>query len=216
MFIGLLLLLFVNFTSFQIHWFQLTIEVFLLQSLLLYYLYRLVLVINLYQLVGYSTLTLLFLAAYLFWLQFDVFACFLLVAESVVMLFVLSLLMHLNYTNLSKLNTPKLFFLLPLFVLMFHSTNSTEVFSYWVDWYSTQVSQYSDLLPQYIYFYVIDSPMVILTGFWLLILTFLLVHLILSISFSRHTNNLNIIYTRKTQNIWSQWYKKPNLRFFKK
>jgi hypothetical protein len=72
------------------------------------------------------------------------------------------------------------------------------------------------LLPQYIYFYVIDSPMVILTGFWLLILTFLLVHLILSISLSRHTDNLNIIYTRKTQNIWSQWYKKPNLRFFKK
>jgi hypothetical protein len=81
------------------------------------------------------------------------------------MLFVLSLLMHLNYTNLGKLNTPKLFFFLPLFGLVFHTTNSTEVFSYWVDWYSTQISQYSDLLPQYIYFYVIDSPMVILTGF---------------------------------------------------
>lgn len=54
---------------------------------------------NMYQLVGYASLTLISLGCLLFYLQLDVFACFLLVAEAIVMLFALTILMHLNYTN---------------------------------------------------------------------------------------------------------------------
>jgi len=74
--------------------------VFIFQSLITYFLLRLFFIKNNYQLVGYATLTLLIFGGYLFFLQYDVFACFLLVAESVVMLFILSILMHLNYTNI--------------------------------------------------------------------------------------------------------------------
>ena len=216
MLLGFSFILFINFFKINIQWFDLSLEVFLLQSLIFYYLYRLLVIINLYQLVGYSTLVLGLFAIYLFWLQFDVFACFLLVAELVVMLFVLSLLMHLNYTNLTKINVTKTLLFIPFFSLFFSQFSSTNNFTYWVDWYSSQLSQYNDLLPQYLFFYLVDSPLVVLVGVWLLILTFLLVQIILSISFNRQVSNTTISYTRRTQNIWSQWYKKPIVRFFQK
>lgn len=216
MFISSFIFFIALFSEFNLNWLSLYAELLILQSLTLYYLYRLLSALNLYQLVGYSTLVLVVFASYLFWLQFDVFACFLLVAESIVLLFVLSLLMHLNYTNLEGKFVAKSIFIIFAFVAFLNIFPTITTFSYWVDWYGSQVSQYNDLLPQFIYFYLLDSPIVILTGVWLLVLTLLLVHLILSISLTRQTATTNLYYTRKTQNIWTQWYKKPTLRFFKK
>lgn len=216
MFISSFIFLLALFAEFNLNWLSLYMELLILQTLTLYYLYRLLSALNLYQLVGYSTLSLVIFAAYLFWLQFDVFACFLLVAESIVLLFVLSLLMHLNYTNLESKFTAQNIFIIFISVTCINIFPNSNFFSYWVDWYNSQVSQYNDLLPQFIYFYLIDSPVVVLTGVWLLVLTLLLVHLILSISLTRQTTTTTLHYTRKTQNIWTQWYKKPVLRFFKK
>jgi hypothetical protein len=200
----------------QMLWLSIAPEQLLIQTIFIYYLYRLGAAANLYQLVGYATLSLVTLGSYLFWLQFDVFACFLLVAESIVMLFVLSLLMHLNYSNIGESGVSNSLVVLGVVLVLPTVTARSSSFTYWVDWYASQLSQYNDLLPQYLYFYNIDSPIVWGVGVWLLILTFLLVHLILSISLSRSTGGDIITYTRKVQNVWSQWYKKPVLRFFKK
>lgn len=215
MLIFLIILSTILFTPYAAEWLSIDIEVIFLQTLMLYYIMRLGMVKNLFQLAGYSALVLITLGIYLFWLQFDVFACFLLVAESIVILFMVSLLMHLNYTNLKNLTKTNwiVFLILPTLVNLF-ITNSQ--YNYWVDWYSSQISQYNDLLPQYIYFYTIDNGVVLLTALWLLVLTFLLVHLILNVHVSMGSNITTLTYTRKTQNIWSQWYKKPLIRFFKK
>lgn len=205
-----------NYLEFTVLWFSVSADSLVIQTLLLYFIFRLAFAVNLYQLIGYSSLTLLSIGAALFWLQFDVFACFLLVAESIVLLFVLSILMHLNYTNLTKSSLKKPIIYLTLIVLLATQIKDSGNFSYWVDWYTTQSSQFNDLLPQYLYFYTLDAAVVVLTGLWLLILTLLLVHLILSLHFSNSTDSSEISYFRKTQNIWSQWYKKPTLRFFKK
>lgn len=202
--------------DFYISWLAFAPEVLLVQTIITYYLYRVTLVKNVYQLIGYATLLLTSFAIYLFLLQFDVFACFLLVAESIVMLFALSILMHLNYTNLCTPSKVNAAWLLSLLVAMCPVIAYTDQLTYWVDWYATQSSQYNDLLPQYIYFYLVDSPVVMIIGLWLLVVTILLVHLILSMSLSRVSTTTELSYTRKAQNIWTQWYKKPFLRFFKK
>lgn len=206
----------INTFTYTFCWLTFLPEVVLLQVLLLYYTLRLFNVSNYYQLVGYTTLILLILAGYLFWLQFDVFACFLLVAELVVMLFILTTILHINYTNLSKL--PYLYIYIPLLFILFCWQGFTPImgFSYWVDWYESQSSQFSDLLGQFIFFYHIDTHIVPLIGVWLLVLTFLLVFLILNISFTKNTLSNSLFYTKKIQNIWTQWYVKPFIRFFNK
>lgn len=57
------------------------------------------------------------------------------------------------------------------------------------------------MLPQYLYFYLIDSYIIYLIGVWLLVVTILLVHLILGISLNLQGQMHQINYTRKTQNI---------------
>lgn len=110
MILGFTLLTACSFFQTSLTWFTFSAEVVLLQSLSFYYLYRLAAMRNVYQLAGYSALLLVVFAAYLFFLQLDVFACFLLVAESIVVLFALSILMHLNYTNIKymKIASPLL------------------------------------------------------------------------------------------------------------
>lgn len=216
MFLTISLFILINILQYSITWLVFTPELILIQLFLFYYTIRLFNIKNYYQLVGYAVLFLLFLAIYLFWLQFDVFACFLLVAESVVMLFILTTLLHINYTNLMRNSTISLW--LPFFIILFmyQGVLSTNSFNYWVDWYETQASQFSDLLPQFIFFYFIDKAIVPLIGLWLLILTFVLIYLILHISFSKNFTTTSLFYTKKIQNIWSQWYAKPFIRFFNK
>jgi hypothetical protein len=195
---GLVVLQFINYS---LEWFTFTLEFSLAQVVLMYFLLRLFFLKNNYQLVGYATLILILLGVYLFILQFDVFACFLLVAESVVMLFILSILMHLNYTNITETVSSNTILVGLLPVTFLATSTDSSNYSYWVDWFSCQISQYNDLLPQYIYFYLNDSPVVLLVGIWLLILTFLLVHLILRVSLSKSYFSNSVIYFRKTQNI---------------
>ena len=216
MLFGLLSFIFINLFAHPLIWLMITPELLIIQLLLFYYTIRLLNIKNYYQLLGYAVLFLVVLSIYLFWLQFDVFACFLLVAESIVMLFILTTLLHINYTNLLKLNALNLW--IPFLVILFFWQGEIILtsFNYWVDWYESQISQFSDLLPQFIFFYSIDTYIVPLIGLWLLILTFVLIYLILNISLSKNTNNSSLFYTKKIQNIWSQWYVKPFIRFFNK
>lgn len=216
MLFGLLSFIFINLFAHSLIWLMITPELLIIQLLLFYYTIRLLNIKNYYQLLGYAVLFLVVLSIYLFWLQFDVFACFLLVAESIVMLFILTTLLHINYTNLLKLNALNLW--TPFLVILFFWQGEIILtsFNYWVDWYESQISQFSDLLPQFIFFYSIDTYIVPLIGLWLLILTFVLIYLILNISLSKNTNNSSLFYTKKIQNIWSQWYVKPFIRFFNK
>lgn len=216
MLFGLLSFIFINLFTHPLIWLMITPELLIIQLLLFYYTIRLLNIKNYYQLLGYAVLFLVVLSIYLFWLQFDVFACFLLVAESIVMLFILTTLLHINYTNLLKLNALNLW--IPFLVILFFWQGEIILtsFNYWVDWYESQISQFSDLLPQFIFFYSIDTYIVPLIGLWLLILTFVLIYLILNISLSKNTNNSSLFYTKKIQNIWSQWYVKPFIRFFNK
>lgn len=215
MFASLILIALIAFLPCEVTWLSLQPEVIALQTLVVYYVIRLGLIKNLYQLAGYSALFLVALGVYLFYLQFDVFACFLLVAESIVILFIVSILMHFNYTNIQSKSQNRLWVLCFIPVYFTYLNTSTD-FNYWVYWYQSQISQYNDLLPQFIYLYYMDEPVVLLTAIWLVILTLLLVHLILNNMLEKSTHTTNIIYTRKTQNIWSQWYKKPFIRFFQK
>lgn len=216
MFVGISIFFLINLLNYSFNWLTLIPELILIQLFLLYYTIRLFNIKNYYQLIGYAVLFLLFLAIYLFWLQFDVFACFLLVAESVVMLFIITTLLHINYTNLSKIFTINIWLPFALILLFWQGSVSISSFNYWVDWYESQVSQFSDLLPQFIFFYHIDGSIIPLIGLWLLILTFVLIYLILHISFSKNTTSTSLFYTKKIQNIWSQWYVKPFIRFFTK
>lgn len=216
MLIGYILFVLINLLNYQILWLHILPELVLIQLLLLYYCIRLFNIKNYYQLIGYAVLFLLILSIYLFWLQFDVFACFLLVAELIVMLFVLTTLLHINYTNLSKLTTINVWVPFCFILFCWQGVNTITSFNYWVDWYETQISQFSDLLPQFIFFYHIDTALVPLIGLWLLVLTFVLIFLILHISFSTNSTNKSLFYTKKLQNIWTQWYVKPFIRFFTK
>lgn len=216
MFLFILASLLCSLLPYHIQWLVMSPELILLQSLTMYYFYRIALSGNIYQLVGYAALSLVLITSYLFYLQFDVFACFLIVSESIVMLFALTVLLHLNYTNISFWNRTPIVSVVLLLGFICGSISSYNNFSYWVDWYSTAESQTNDLLPQYIYFYIIDSPVVVIVGFWLLILTILLVQLILSLGVEGVSSANATTYSRKTQNIWTQWYKKAYIRFFKK
>lgn len=209
-------MLLINQCTYQIIWLHILPELLLIQLLLLYYALRLFNIINYYQLVGYAVLFLLFLSVYLFWLQFDVFACFLIGAEAIIMLFILTTFLHINYTNLNKLVALHLW--IPFVMILFAWQGSIVItsFNYWVDWYETQISQFNDLLPQFIYFYVIDVNIVPLVGLWLLILTFVLIQFILNMSLINSSTNSSLFYTKKIQNIWTQWYTKPFVRFFTK
>lgn len=216
MLFGLLGFMFINLFTHPLIWLMITPELMLVQLLLFYYTIRLLNIKNYYQLLGYAVLFLITLSIYLFWLQFDVFSCFLLVAESIVMLFILTTLLHINYTNLFKLNTLNTWIPFLVILCLWQGRIVLTPFNYWVDWYESQTSQFSDLLPQFIFFYSIDAHIVPLIGLWLLILTFVLIYLILNISLSKNTSNSSLFYTKKIQNIWSQWYVKPFIRFFKK
>lgn len=126
-------ILFVNLSSFYISWYSLNVELLLIQIITIYFLHQLSSVKNSYQLIGYMSLTLVFLGINLFYLQFDVYACFLLIAESIVMLFALSILMHLNVTN-RGCNSNKPLYILPIAgVLVLSKLYYSQEFVYWVD-----------------------------------------------------------------------------------
>lgn len=201
-------------------WLELDWSVSLVQLTVLFSIWRLFFIKNNYQMVGYSFLFVLSLSVYLFFLQLDVFACFLLVSESIVLLFVLTMLIHLNSSNI--IDPIKTRNLLLAYVVIFSSflfnTWSFTYYNYYVDWYSSQDSTYNDLISQYIYFYN-NHVIVLLVGFWLLVVTFILVSIVLS-CFSVHAdsdvhNFKKVIFVRRSQNTWKQWYSKPITRFFK-
>jgi len=158
---------------------------------------------------------------YLFFLQLDAYACFLLLSESVVIFFVFSMLLHLNVNNLkhrnSKISLMVLFFC--FFIGLTINSSTATYFNYFVSWYITQISHYNDLLAQYLFLYT-NGIILILIGFFLLIITFVLVLLVIS-SFSvdlKKTQNetKKVFYVRKSQNMWKQWFTKPFSRFFSK
>lgn len=203
--------------SYSTPFLSLEVLVCILELFLIYFFYKLSSYANAYQLVGYTSLWLLSSASYLFYLQFDVFACFLLVSESIVLLFALSIILHGNITNLQvKTSSKLLLFLTPLLVSVLSTCNVAAGFKYWVDWYLTSSTSFNDLLPQYLYFYNIDQWVAVLIAVWLFILTLLVVQLILSLVLGNTTQTLDVSYSRKTQDIWAQWYIKPVTRFFQK
>lgn len=205
---------------FWIGWLELDWKVSFIQILFLFFSWRLFFLKNNYQLVGYSFLWIFNAAIYLFFLQLDVFACFLLVSESIVMLFVLTMLIHFNVNNLKNIFFKKnIIFLVIIILIVFFFINTWKVnyYNYYFDWYSSIHNNYNDLVSQYIYFYK-NKYLLILIGLWLLVLTFLLVNIVIS-CFSINLENKSekqsyTNYTRKTQNIWKQWYTKPIIRFF--
>lgn len=201
-------------------WLELDWSVSFVQLMVIFSVWRLFFMKNNYQLVGYSFLFVLSISMYLFFLQLDVFACFLLVSECIVLLFVLTMLIHLNSTNL--LNPIKTRNLTAAYIFVFISflfnTWSFTYYNYFVDWYAVQDSTYNDLIAQYIYFYS-NKVVVILIGYWLLLVTFILVAITLS-CFSVHADSdvssfKKVIFVRKSQSTWKQWYTKPITRFFK-
>lgn len=169
---------------------------------------------NIFKLLLWVFLLILLLTGYLFIFQLDVFACFLVVSETVVIFFVLSFIIHINHTNInlsykSSFIIYPLFFILPLVYVNFNYIES--VYSYYIDWFVSSLSSYNDLLSQYIYLYSYSNGLILIIGSWLLLLTFLIV-IILSLSPTTVTNN-NFI--NKRQSLWVQWFRKPYLRFFK-
>lgn len=199
----------VSYNIVWVGWLGFNCELVFVQICLLFILARLNSSINLYQLLGFGFVFISVLGAHLFLLQLDVFGCFLLVGESVIFLFILSMLIHLNINNLVRYRSSAVVY--GLVIILILPTSSAEgLFSYYVDWYASQLSSYNDLIAQYLCFYQYHTPLLIFVGFWLLGLTFLLVTLA-TIStlnnFSRMSSEIK--YVRQYQNLWDQWYRKP-------
>ena len=214
MFILLLLLLAQVIITPQINplwlgWLSFNVEFFLLQVTLIFILLKLNSSLNMYQTLGYSFIVVILLSGYLFLEQLDVFACFLLVGESVIFLFALSMLVHLNVNNIVSYRLRLLVLISSSLGLLLPLLGQEALFSFYSDWYSAQTSSYNDLLSQYLCLYVYHYPLLIIVGVWLLGLTFLLVSLA-TISFVRQDSvKLDVSYVRQYQSLWSQWYKKP-------
>lgn len=154
------------------------------------------------------------LTTYLFIFQLDVFACFLLVSETVVIFFVLSFLVHTNHTNMNLFYKNSQAILLVYFLLIFlnlASPNFSNIYTYFTDWFCSALSSYNDLFAQYIYLYSYSKGLILVIGSWLLLLTFLLV-IVLSTSYTP-TKSLNFV--NKRQSLWVQWFRKPFTKFFK-
>ena len=172
---------------------------------------------NIYELVLWSFLVIFTLTLCLFVYQLDVFACFLLVSETVVIFFILTFIIHVNHTNL-PLGNSKVYLHISTILLAYAFFNVAyfdgSSFSYRVLWYTSQISSYNDLLSQYIYLYTLNSYLTLIVGFWLLLLTFFLV---LTVTASSHssTNTSVSNYFLKKQNLWKQWCSSPFLKFFK-
>ena len=109
--------------------------------------------------------------------QLDVFACFLLVSETVVIFFMLTFIIHVNHTNLSlrSKRSPLLIFIIFLAGAFVNYRYYDDGFSYYISWYTSQMSSYNDLLSQYIYLYTLNPYLTLIVGSWLLLLTFFLV-----------------------------------------
>jgi hypothetical protein len=151
----------------------------------------------------------------LFLYQLDVFACFLLVSETVVIFFILTFLIYSNHTNSSIYRTSSAVIISFILVAggFWVSKFDSNVYAYYIDWYVGQISSYNDLLSQYIYIYNLNNYLTLIIGLWLLLLTFFLV-IILSTKSEVGTNGF-INYFFKRQNMWKQWATQPFLKFFK-
>ena len=80
--------------------FDINLLLLFLEVILFYYLIKTQLSVNSFQLLGYLSVVILSFSSYLFYLQLDVFGCFMLVSESIVILFGVSIVIHLNWHNL--------------------------------------------------------------------------------------------------------------------
>lgn len=197
-------------------WVAISPDVCLIQAIALFCMFRAATARNAYQLVWFTTSVVLAAALLLFHAQLDAYACFLLLAELVTLLFALTILIHLNYTNLEQRVASTRPQLLAGIVALTPTTIAVSRYDYWVDWFAAQSSHYNDLLAQFIYFFLADGPVVVLVGVWLLVVTLLLVGVILALQLGRVSSQTTVAYTRKSQNIWTQWYTKPVSRFFTK
>lgn len=222
----LLILIWANFYIFKgfnvvlwSGWISLDWKVSILQLSLLFFFVRLFFIQNNYQVVGYSLLFILGISVYLFYMQLDVFACFLLISETIVLLFVLTMLIHLNSNNLkTSLRARNLALVwLGVIVILLNNTWLVNYYNYYVEWYLSQYNGYNDLVSQYIYFFE-SKYILVLIALWLLILTMLLVSIVIS-CYSAQLNNTKVeintvMYSRKSESLWHQWFTKPINRFF--
>lgn len=212
----LLLLLLIVSSNFVKHIYLLEIDplVLVLELLIITYTYRLLRVSNGFQLLGYIGCLVTLYASFLFYLQLDVFACFLLVSELVVILFALSLLLHSNNHNKNLWYLESVYYLVLAFLSTASFIPSIATYAYWVDWYVSLSGQYNDLVAQFSFFYLVDSIIMVLIAFWLLVMTMVIVQFIW-LSVAQSTDSaVNVSYLRKTQRIWAQWYKKASSLFF--
>ena len=128
----------------------------------------------------------------------------------------LTFAIHVNHTNLPLKNKKSFVAFFPVllagFFVNFLSYGSD--FTYFIDWYTSQVSSYNDLLSQYIYLYQLNSYLTLIIGCWLLLLTFFIV-LVLTASSNAGKKAGTLNYFFKRQSLWKQWGVRPFLKFFK-
>lgn len=199
-------------------WVNMNFTLIIFQLFLIFATLKLFFSKNIYEMLLWSFLNIFTLVIGLFIYQLDVFACFLLISETVVIFFILTFIIHVNHNNmhLSKSKsyiTILIILFLALFINFFYYNSSN--YSYYTDWYTSQLSSYNDLLSQYIYIYTINNYLMLLVGSWLLLLTFFLVIVLTTSTNSSSLKETSFNYFFKKQNMWKQWSHSPFLKFFK-
>lgn len=163
---------------------------------------------------------LLLFSGILFWYQIEVYACFLLVNELMILLFIFILLIYKSYpSNIKGSEFYSSGFLIFLNIISFFSWYISNYFVfiqnwmdwYWIDFYSILINlTYNDLVAPFYFFYIFYPNILLFLGLFLFFLSVIYLYLI----FQAHNTSLKLSIRINT-NTQEQNLYKPSSRHFK-
>lgn len=205
---------------FFLFWTSFDIYLFSSQIILLYLLYKITSTTNPFK----KTFLLFFIlwvhGSFIFYYQAEVFACFLLVNELMVCLFIFLLMIYCGFDSIELNTRPTHFSFVWVVVLgTIGIYSQTPMFHYiiewddwdWQDYYLSLIyPTYNDLVSLYYFFYYITPPTLILIGFFLFILSIIYIYL-----FFKILSSDRVSFFKQNNNTEGHNMQKPSVNFFK-
>ena len=197
------------------NWYHINWKNYLLIVFYLYSSTRILYSKTYYLFIGHVFFNVFLLAFILYFYQYDVFASLILICESAVILFALFNLINLNPSNFNYSNLFKSRFFFLIFFICFVFIKNCFISNYFyhvIHWYDSINFNYNDFLQIFISVYNSNEFLLIIIGFFLLVLTIYLLFI--------HFNSLSknkafyIDFVKKSQSVWLHLKNNAFIRYF--